>query len=186
MTITLKRSHFTAILVAIILLGGYSAYRSRLRIEAKFWHWRNGNELTWTHYQVPVPDQWLVADAREDIDATLIDTRAYRRPDQLVRFNTLLTVFTPGYHGDLDKWKSRYEQLLKDQGMRDVHDSALQTKDEIVSCVGVHVPNPLISSPTTIVAMQCMSPGGLFLTFTGNEAGLREFYTIISQIRKRV
>jgi hypothetical protein len=186
-TMRLRKDISTAsgILIAVVLLVGNLAYRSRLRIEAKIWHLRFGNALVWAHYEVPVPDNWLVLWAREDNDAQLIDTRPKRTTNQQGRTNTLSIIFTPDYHADIEEWKSRYEQLLKERGMKDISDSILQTKNESVSCVTMLVPDPSPNSPDVAVAIQCKSAGGLFMTFTGNEEGLPEFYSFVSQIRWR-
>ena len=184
---TFKRGVYTVLLVAIVLLVGYPAYRSRLRIAAKVWHWRHGHAVIVAEYEVPVPDSWLVkdSDAREG-SALLIDTRVKRTPDPLANVNFMLIVSGPHSQVNLDFWKSQSEQPLKRKGMRDVREEMLQTKDETVSCVGWHEPSPLTGVPSAATSMQCMSAGGLLLTFAGNEGGLQEIYNIISQIRQRV
>ena len=180
-----KRLLFAAIVVGIVLLGAYSAYRSRLRIEAKIWHWSHGNAVIVAEHEVPVPDGWLVkdSDAREG-SALLIDTRVKRSSDPLANVNFILIVSGPHFQVNLDFWKSQSEQSLKRKGISDVREEMLQTKDELVSCVGWHELNPVTSVRGAATSMQCMSAGGLFLTLTGNEGGLQEIFSIISQIRR--
>lgn len=181
-----KRLLFAAILIGIVLLGAYSVYRSRLRIEAKIWHWSHGHAITVAEHEVPVPDGWLVKDldSREG-SAVLIDTRVKRTSDRLANVNFILIVSGPKFQVNLDFWKSQTEDSLKRKGISDVRADMLHTKDELVSCVGWHELNPETSVRSAATSMQCMSAGGLLLTFTGNEEGLKEIFNIISQTHRR-
>jgi hypothetical protein len=181
-----KRLLFAAVLVGIFLLGARWAYRSRLRIEAKAWHWRHGHAVIVAAYEVPVPDGWLVenSDPREGF-ALLIDTRVKGTSDPLANVNYILIVSEHHSQVNLDFWKSQSEQSLKQKGIGDIREEMLQTKDESVSCVGGQF-NLVTGVRSAATSMQCMSAGGLFMTFTGNEEGLPEIFNIISQMRRRV
>jgi hypothetical protein len=137
-------------------------------------------------YEVPVPDGWLVKDIdAQEGSAILLDTSVKRTPDPLANVNLILIVSGPHFQVNLDFWKSQSEQSLKQKGMSAVSEEMVKTKDEAVSCVSWHERNPLTSVPSAATSMQCMSAGGLFLTFTGNEEGLKEIFNIISQTHRR-
>ena len=181
-----KRLLFAAIVAGIVLVGAYPVYRSRLRIEAKIWHWSHGHSVIVAEHEVPVPEGWLVEDSyARDGSALLVDTLVKRTSDPLANVNFILIAAGPYVQVNLDLWKSQSEQSLKRKGINDVREEMLQTKDELVSCVGWHELNPETSVRSIATSMQCMSAGGLFLTFTGNEGGLQEIFGIISQVRRR-
>ncbi len=103
----------------------------------------------------------------------------------MANVNFILIASGPYVRVNLELWRTQEQQTLKQKGISEFREEMLKTKDEALSCVGWRELNASTRVPSAARSMQCMSPGGLFLTFVGNEGELQEIYSIISQIRRR-
>jgi hypothetical protein len=174
-------------LLALVILSilGYVAYSGRYQIATKVWHWRHGNAVHVGGYQVPVPDNWLVLNITSRA-VQLLNTQAKEHSDPAFPVNASITVSSlQAPVPNLDSWKAIKQQWFGHDGQHAVVERELRFENERVLCVGgrqlrdvLHVPN------ASILALECSSTGTLSLLFVGEQSDLRDFDSIVTQIRK--
>jgi hypothetical protein len=150
----------------------WGAFARRDRLVAKLWHWRHGNSVIVSGYQVPVPDDWLVRNQTDDhveLVATGTDERGPVFAHILVSTN-LPQSYRPR---DLTYWRSSREQFLRDRGFNNIEENTLHFDGEIVVCVG------------RLINLACMSTSPLNFMYVGQESDTAQFEAVVSGIHKR-
>ncbi len=191
----MKRSTVTKIVVLlIILMVGWLALSYRVRIEAWIWHLRHGQSDVFAKYAVPVPANWYVGDADEQIH-TLIrldteDRTGEPKRDRKLRFHAIITLSTHAAFkpGQLDFMNSAQSSMLKKQGI----EPAVRTFDlggEAMSCVGGGKFEQMLKSPRFYEsdpnAWNCWSSGWLQVQIMATDADMEGVWQIVSGIHRK-
>ena len=153
----------------VLLLAGYVVFAWRFELAADFWHWRYGQSFIIRDYQVPVPDGWLVWTSDES-------HVSMRKPTGKGDMNVVTVGRTWRGSPNLDAWKDWQEQNVR--GRLVITEKTLQSAGETVMCVASGLPSD------DFLWVLCSSTGKLTATYFGRQAGLENFYGIVSQVRK--
>jgi len=183
-----------ATLIALLLVLGSIYYRYRYQLTAKIWHWKNGYSTTMGDYEVPVPEHWLITD--QDFAAfTLMNSAPNIPRDAKFHTTAVITVFPFRQRGigpdGVVFWLSHQRQWLAGDKVESVEEKTLKFGDESITCIGGRqLSATLRSSPnhleTVIISLNCMSERGLNILFVGEPSDLQSFYTVVSQIRRKI
>jgi hypothetical protein len=170
----------------LIIACGYFGWRSRFKIEALIWHWRNGYSTTLGEYKIPVPADWLVERYDDGAFIDLIKTRPDRKAGALARFSNITVREAPMPGTDVATWEAHKRGDLEREGLTDIQEKMLQIDGEHFVCLGGYELSRITGIPDiAAVTMECSSAGRLKLMFLGPPSGLDDFYTIASNIHKR-
>lgn len=183
-------------LLAILCVCVFEAYRYRVLIQTRLWHLRHGETLVVDHFVVPVPRNWYVKDTGDDsrllIRLDTEDRSGDPSRDQKGRFHAFVsidfskTLFTME---KLERWTTIQTSMVKKEGSEpDVRTFNLD--GETISCVGgqrfsqfaAKTPQFFESDPNS---GGCMSSGQLQVQFAGADADMPQVWNIVSHIRKR-
>jgi hypothetical protein len=171
----------------LALIIGYAIYARRFQMEAKIWHWRHGYWTTVGTFDVPVPNHWLVRTQGPDgWNMTMMDTIVNRQSEHPLTTNVITVISLSQPLRYLDSWESVKRQDLERSGLVKIEERTLSLAGEKVICLGGYVFHDVLRAPgTTPLSLECRSAGQLSLMFVGYRSGVEDFYTIVSQIRKR-
>jgi hypothetical protein len=168
----MKRAIGILLVVICLSLVGWFVFAKRFQLAAEIWHWRYGHSVAIRDYQVPVPDGWLVwASGESDVAMTMPTGQG----DQ--DFVSIGRTCCGSDH--LDAWKEMQEHNLRGRGITDVREKTLQPAGETVVCIGHAGPHF-----SDFLSIECVSTGKLNALYFGRQAGLEDFYAIVSQVRK--
>jgi hypothetical protein len=173
------------VLALIVALGAYSAYRMRLQIATRFWHWRYGSTTLLENYEIPVPTDWL-PQTLDDTTMYLVDTRRSPKQGPLSEVGMITISIIPSPLKDIALWRSNQIQFFGQHGVEDTQEISIQAGDERISCIGGHLLGRIVpGGGITAVSFQCVSTGRLSVGYGGPQAGLSQFQAIVSEIHQR-
>lgn len=162
------------VLIIAVSVVGYIAYRNRLQVEAKLWHWRHGYICRMGTYDVFVPEHWLPTHDVAD-DLLLYDTKT----------GSSIRVFLLPPLRDVEFWETKHRQKLENDHVNKVVDHALHIGDQRVVCVGgTEFQDELKIPAPNVISLDCQSTGTLHLMFVGRDSELETFYSIASRIKR--
>jgi hypothetical protein len=188
-----------ALLLALLLALGSVYFRYHYPLEAKIWHWKHGYSTTMGNYEVPVPEHWLIAN-ENSVAFTLMNSAPNVPRDANFHMTAMITVFPFRLRSigpdRVAFWLSQQRQLLAREKVESVEEKTLKFGDESITCIGGRelsaglrsIPNRLQSKPfpeTDIISLNCVSEGGLHISFTGEPSDLQSFYAFVSEIRRK-
>jgi hypothetical protein len=184
------------VVLTLLIIGGFEAYRYRVLIETRIWHLRHGDEIVLVNYRVPVPKNWYVIDTGDEGRLLVrLDTEDHTgnpMRDQKGQFHAFLSVDFPrtlSTANKLDLWTSLQTSTIKEEGSEPAQRS-FNLDGETLSCVGgskfsqiaPKTPQFFESDANT---WQCMSSGQLEIRFAGTDADMPQLWEIVSHIRTR-
>lgn len=164
--------------VALILCA-VLIYSKGRQLEARIWHWRNGDFARIGAYEVPVPRSWTV----ETTPGSIVLIDASSELDQSTRNVITILIESPAVK-NLEGWKLFRRRSLKESGTDFIVDRSFPFANGQVSCLGGHELKR-IRGGEKIVSAECWSSSGdLCLIFAGNSRDLEVLYSIIPNVRK--
>jgi len=183
------------LILVIVVMAAWPAYRYRAYIAAWWWHLRHGEVVTVADYLVPAPKNWYVMDVGEE-DQLMIrldtdDRGQGPARDRRPRFpaEISLMVFPTAFTAErLDLWTSFEASRLKKGGVEPVF-RKLSFDNEAVTCVGGQRFSQMLKSPQFYKSdpdvWTCQSVGRLWLQIMATDADMPQVWDIVSRIRKK-
>ena len=181
-------------LLLLVFALGYLAYAKRYQLAARIWHWRHGYSATMGSYQVPVPQNWLIL-YQNSVAFTLMNTAPILPKDANFHTTAVVTVFpfprrALGAEG-MARWLSFQRQAFTRNKAESVEEKTLKFGGESITCIGGSELNGIPRGnanhfETDIVSLDCMSERGLEIQFVGEPSDVRFFYTLVSQIQRKI
>lgn len=179
----------------ILALAGWMAYRSRVRIEAWWWHRQHGETLVFAEYRVPAPVDWYVLDSgRESAALVRLDTDDHTRgpaSGSRLRFPATVSLYTSNAASNRDRLDllTRLEGAeLEKKGLQPVF-RKFDFDGESLSCVGGQRFSQATTGPefyqTDPNVWRCQTSGRLILRLTAVDADMPKVWEIVSHIRKK-
>jgi hypothetical protein len=188
-----------ALLLALVLALGSIYFRYRYPLAAKIWHWKHGYSTTMGNYEVPVPEHWLITN-QNSVAFDLMNSAPNVHRDAKLHIGAMLTVYpfrqrAIGPDGVAFLLSQRRQWLARDK-VESVEDKTLKFGDESITCIGgrqlsaalMSIPNRLQDKrliQADIISLDCVSEGGLHISFVGEPSDLQSFYAFVSEIRRK-
>jgi hypothetical protein len=191
----IKSEHVLLVILAIVVMAAWLAYRFHVQVEAWWWHVRHGETVTVAGYVVPAPRNWYVMNVGEEDELMIrLDSDDHSQAsarDRKPRFRAeiSLMVYPAAFTARrLDFWTSFEGSQLKKRGLEPVV-RKFSFDGEALSCVGGQRFSEMLKSPKFYESdpnvWTCQSAGRLWLQIMATDADMPQVWDIVSHTHKK-